>query len=587
MGGEGKRKMLEHISLGVTAMAMIPAYKVFCNGIKKGNSKIRLLNSNDNSLFKLYGFWETVAVWALINFVISAVFFSWGYFSFVCFVSFLSISIANLLFRKARACEAERVRLEKLKRGDDVIKKTIVSDLKENVIKKLEETNQKGPLVVFPQCETQVEFDAIALAKQRNPWQQKGWHVSDEDRAIVVGVPGSGKTAFLVAQIVDWMSSGRSFVVTDIKPEIWSILKQNGIFEKYGYSDWVINPTCEAAHKFNLFSEIEDDADLNEVLAVIIPLGEGDNAAFADTARRLLKAVLLHLGDQASLPAARDFIVSTRKISDLLEILRESDKANVKRIAAEITNTAGNDRLMASIMTAMSKAFEFMDDARIEASISCSDFSIKEILKETKQAVFLQFEQKYKNSLQTLFGGTVAYILRVLQATAVERSQPVFVGLDEIINAAPIPRFAESLNTMRSAKMPLVMYLQSIEGLNRLYGDKASEIFLGSADLKVIFRLNDNATSEYIAKQFGDTEVTAKSESNTKSYDDIKRFTGESYSSGLSSGKAMICDPSEILALQQGIALIIYRGVGASFSAPSYFKDFPMPNRSSNNPRPS
>ena len=34
---------------------------------------------------------------------------------------------------------------------------------------------------------------------------------------------------------------------------------------------------------------------------------------------------------------------------------------------------------------------------------------------------------------------------------------------------------------MRSARMPLAMYHQSIEGLNRLYGPQSSEIFLGSS----------------------------------------------------------------------------------------------------------
>jgi hypothetical protein len=41
----------------------------------------------------------------------------------------------------------------------------------------------------------------------------------------------------------------------------------------------------------------------------------------------------------------------------------------------------------------------------------------------------------------------------------------VFVALDEIINCAPIPKFIDTLNTMRSAKMPTFLYLQALEGL--------------------------------------------------------------------------------------------------------------------------
>lgn len=50
--------------------------------------------------------------------------------------------------------------------------------------------------------------------------------VSIEDRAVVVGPPGTGKTAFLVSQLLDWANSGRSFVCMDIKPEIYGIAKK-------------------------------------------------------------------------------------------------------------------------------------------------------------------------------------------------------------------------------------------------------------------------------------------------------------------------------------------------------------------------
>lgn len=97
----------------------------------------------------------------------------------------------------------------------------------------------------------------------------------------------------------------------------------------------------------------------------------------------------------------------------------------VKRIAQDMRNSAGNDRLMSSILTAMTRAFEFMDDERIEAAISSSDFSMRDVLMRPRSAVFLQYEQNYKSSLSTLFGGTVAYTLRLLQATAKQREHAV------------------------------------------------------------------------------------------------------------------------------------------------------------------
>ncbi|MCL4770477.1 MAG: type IV secretion system DNA-binding domain-containing protein [Burkholderiaceae bacterium] len=499
-----------------------------------------------------------------------------------------SLALIFMNYGDALRMEQQRAQGMKGRYGNDVQKMHTVDNTRSEVLDKLEASNKRGPLVLLNQTETEVSKQAEQKRRAADPWNLKKWTCADEDRAVVVGVPGAGKTTFLVAQIVDWMQSGRSFVATDIKPEIWSILKENGLFEQFGYDEYIINPTCANAHRFNLFSEIEDDADLNEVLAVIIPPGEGDGAVFADNARRLLKAVLAHLGERASLPAARDYIMEAGKVSELLEMLAASEKKSVQRIAFELKNTASNERLLASIMTAMGRAFEFMDDDRINAAISASDFSMRDVLMKPRQAVFLQFEQKYKASLATLFGGTVAYVLRLLQANASAREQAVFVALDEIINAAPIPKFAESLNTMRSARMPLAMYLQSIEGLNRLYGPQASEIFLGSADLKVIFRLNDNATAEYVSAQLGDTEQ--RTFSATTGQSSGQNMTGatasESASRGYSSSTARIFDAAEVLGLEPQKAITIYRGSGARFTMPSYWQDYSMPARAAVDARP-
>ena len=338
---------------------------------------------------------------------------------------------------------------------------------------------------------------------------RKALRVTNEDRGIVAGVPGAGKTAYLVLQLIDWMESGQSFVATDIKPEIWAILKYNNIFEKFGYKDWVFNPTDINADHYNLFSEVHDSAEFNEVLNIIIPDSDSSDAkVFNDNARRLLKAVLIELGPQASLPNAQRFINSMDDNAELLKTLRQSDNETVSNIAKEITRIAKGDNLFASIMTAVSKAFDFLDDDRIRKSISdnAEGFYLKDVLMQPKQAVFLQFDQQYKSSTATLFGATVAHIMCILQAN--QDRGAVFLALDEIINCAPIPKFTELLNTIRSANMPTFLYLQSLEGLNRLYGANADRLFLGSSNYKVVFRIEDDFTAKEFSKLIGKTETT-------------------------------------------------------------------------------
>ena len=413
--------------------------------------------------------------------------------------------------------------------------------------------------------------------------------VTNEDRGIVLGAPGSGKTTFLISQIVEWMKSGRSFVATDVKPEIWAILKANNVFKIFGYKDWVFNPTDVESDHYNIFSEVKDSAELNEILSIIIKDDTAESVVFNDLARRILKAVLIELGDKASLVNAQSYINGMDSNDELLKALRQSEKSSVSNIAKEISRTAQNDRLLASVMTAVSKAFEFLDDDRIRATTSdnAQGFYLKEVLMQPKQAVFLQFDQQYKSSTATLFGAMVAHTMRILQANQNRKS--VFIALDEIINCAPIPKFTDLLNTIRSANMPTFLYLQSLEGLNRLYGANADKIFMGSSGLKVVFRIDDIATADECSRLVGQTETTYISETTGTS-----QTSGTSSSSQASSSSSnrsqnigttksikleSIIEPAEFIKLPMFTAVVMYNGSYGTLEMPKYHECYNMPKR--------
>lgn len=448
----------------------------------------------------------------------------------------------------------------------------------------------KTPLIAFT--------DQILPKKQMKEMKQEylDWsfhreslRVTNEDRGIVLGAPGSGKTTFLISQIVEWMKSGRSFVATDVKPEIWAILKANNVFKIFGYKDWVFNPTDVQSDHYNIFSEVKDSAELNEILNIIIKDDTAESVVFNDLARRILKAVLIELGDKASLVSAQNYINSMDSNDELLKALRQSEKSSVSNIAKEISRTAQNDRLLASVMTAVSKAFEFLDDDRIWATTSdnAPGFYLKEVLMQPKQAVFLQFDQQYKSSTATLFGAMVAHTMRILQAN--QNRRPVFIALDEIINCAPIPKFTDLLNTIRSANMPTFLYLQSLEGLNRLYGPNSEKIFMGSSNLKIVFRIGDIESAEECSRLVGQTETTYISEtagtSQTSGTSSSSRASSSSSNRSQNVGTTKsiklesIIEPAEFIKLPIGTAVVMYNGSYGTLEMPKYYECYNMPKR--------
>lgn len=515
------------------------------------------------------------AKWALIPILIIVVGFA--YFLRVTFIlqdsHFLILSIfATILFFLAVYFGTQFMAHENIEYERKTIEKKQSAEGLGTLLNEVELTEDVGtPLISY------------ILDDQFKEPVRKALRVTNEDRGIVAGVPGAGKTAYLVLQLIDWMESGQSFVATDIKPEIWAILKYNNIFEQFGYKDWVFNPTDINADHYNLFSEVHDSAEFNEVLNIIVPdTDSADAKVFNDNARRLLKAVLIELGPKASLPNAQRFINSMDDNAELLKTLRQSDNETVSSIAKDITRTAKSDNLLASIMTAASKAFDFLDDERIRKSISdnAEGFYLKDVLMQPKQAVFLQFDQQYQSSTATLFGATVAHVMRILQAN--QERGAVFLALDEIINCAPIPKFTDLLNTIRSANMPTFLYLQSFEGLNRLYGANADRLFLGSSNYKVLFRIDDIDTAKEFSQLIGKTEATYFSYDKKKgqgvSNHDIQTHntsSGDSRSFGLLD----IIEPDELIKLPEHTAVVMYKGTFGTLDMPKYWELFDMPIR--------
>lgn len=448
----------------------------------------------------------------------------------------------------------------------------------------------KTPLIAFTD-QTLPKKKIKEMEQKYLDWSfhRESLRVTNEDRGIVLGAPGSGKTTFLIAQIVEWMKSGRSFVATDVKPEIWAILKANNVFKIFGYTDWVFNPTDVDSDHYNIFSEVKDSAELNEILSIIIKDDTADSVVFNDLARRILKAVLIELGDKASLINAQNYINSMDSNDELLKALRQSEKSSVANIAKEISRTAQNDRLLASVMTAVSKAFEFLDDDRIRVTTSdnAQGFYLKEVLMQPKQAVFLQFDQQYKSSTATLFGAMVAHTMRILQAN--QNRDAVFIALDEIINCAPIPKFTDLLNTIRSANMPTFLYLQSLEGLNRLYGANSDKMFMGSSNLKIIFRIGDIESAEECSRLVGQTETTYISEtagtSQTSGTSSSSRASSSSSNRSQNVGTTKsiklesIIEPAEFIKLPICTAVVMYNGSYGTLEMPKYYECYNMPKR--------
>lgn len=422
--------------------------------------------------------------------------------------------------------------------------------------------NVGEPLVYYEKI---LSKKALAKDPYRQGRKARVYSVSCENRAIVVGVSGAGKTNYILSQIIDYMQSGKSYVVTDIKPEIWGVLHTNGLFDYFGYETIIINPTDPYAFPYNMLNDLSKDSDLDEILAILIPAPNFEATAFASYGRLLFKAIILHLFDihkegdpPVSLADAYNFFNSYPRVSKMLDKLRDSDNVKIKNLISQASKMTDNERFVSSAISALGDALAFLNDQTILDNQK-GDLSLKKELLRSHVAVFLQFEQGQKAITENIYSATVQNVINLLMANHHERDD-VFLLFDELLNGGKIENLASKFNLIRSYRMPTFIYIQSLAGLINRYGRGGANEIISACDLKICYRTNDHDTAEYFSREAGEIEVTT-----------INHTSDGKTNSALSRERLLTVD--DMNNLEAGKALVSYKGKTAVVSMPIHHKD--------------
>lgn len=413
------------------------------------------------------------------------------------------------------------------------------------------------------------------------------YRIRSEERGLIVGVSGTGKTNFILAQIFDWMQSGKSLVVVDVKPEIWAILETNDIFNVSGYEPIIINPTDPYSQKYNFLDDV-DFNDLDEMLSVIIADNRQEAAAFNEFARRLLKVIIFYLKEKkgvVSLTVCYEFINSYSRTRTMFDDLKASDNEDIKATINLVLQAADNERFLSSGMNALTSALSMFNDKTIREMTRTSDFSLNEVLKQSHKIVFLQFEQLSQDKTASLFAMTVQHLIRLMMKNHHDRDD-VFIILDELTNSSTIPCLPTQFNLMRAYKMPAFIYVQTISSLYTMFGRERAQHLMNSCSLKIFYRTNDFET----AKEFSDVAGEVEAQELHHSYNSEVRKDGSSFMKKTVTPAGLknvpLIPPTEIMQLKEGNVVCICKGHAAVVEIPQMWKHTPITERADyNSPR--
>lgn len=323
-----------------------------------------------------------------------------------------------------------------------------------------------------------------------------------------------------------------------------------------------------SADRYNPIDDLEGPEAIGEIAAALAPATTAEDAIFNESARDFLDALISHLraiNKRVSLVDVRQMFADADRYQDLLPELRASPDADAREIAAGLMTTAANERLLGSIFATMRANLRFLRYPNIRASLEASDFSLRDFSSERPTALFLQFEEHHRETNARLLAAMVAHLMRYLISH--DQRPPVLLLLDEIGTVPPIPGLVEKLNTIRSRNLPTWTYWQNIEQMQR-YGAKVDEgpnLILGACDFQMVFRLNDNASAEWMSRRIGVVDVITRA----TSFGGGQQATSSVTTSVVTEPKIF---PHELQKLKTHHVVCAYRGNTWRGTAKHYFQ---------------
>jgi type IV secretion system protein VirD4 len=298
-------------------------------------------------------------------------------------------------------------------------------------------------------------------------------------------------------------------------------------FNEHGIGTSRFNPL--AALSINSPNVTADVASLAEALI----FDEGKEPFFTDSARDLVRTIILHLlatkGPAATLPEMRRLLTLPRgegaadEFGILIFEMMESTIPAVKQAAARFQHI---DRTTQSIISVAIAQTSFLDDPGIINVLNDNDFHIRDF-KTSLSTLYLILPDRYMRAYSRFLRLIVMAALNQLSAS--RGGHRVLFILDEFPLLGRLSAIEEAFRLGRGHNIQLWPFVQSINDLEDIY-EKRWESFIANAGLIQWFTPNDHGTTaDYLSKRIGKTTITAHSYSDSHA---INNSAAEGGSSG-------------------------------------------------------
>lgn len=318
--------------------------------------------------------------------------------------------------------------------------------------------------------------------------------VQDETQHFkLIGTPGNGKSTAIGELLGAALARGDRAVITD---------PDGGYLERFydaARGDVILNPFHVQSLKWDLFAEIDAEADIEPLSRSLIPEGKDEERAWNNYARTFFSELIRYCRGQAT-PSdhALLHLVTATSQADLREILAGGPAGHILK--------AGNERMFASVRSVAASALRVLALTSAQAGVP---FSVRRWVREGTGVLFLPYGPGEIAALRTSISAWTR--LAIFEAMdGPEDDRRLWFIVDELDALGAIDGLKDTLARLRKFGGRCVLGLQSIAQVSSTYGHGAAQTIAENTGNTLILRCSaseQGGTARYASRLIGEHHI--------------------------------------------------------------------------------
>ena len=326
---------------------------------------------------------------------------------------------------------------------------------------------------------------------------------------LIVGGTGAGKTTVLWPVLEEVRARGDKMLIFDSKgdfTESWP-----GVGER---DFMLLSPTDARSARWQIGADIRTRLEAQTLAETLIPTTEKD-PMWSNGARALLVGLISDLQTRAPgkwgfAELAQVVAAALTDFQTLKDILAREDPAALHIIGGADAKTPSKTAhsFIVNLGAFMSSVISLgvgADDLRDNQTWSVRRW----LAGKTPPVAILGFRKSVKGVNQSFISSLIEQVVLQIgdMPDAAPHKRRIWLVLDECPQAGKIPTITDSLTTLRSKGVRVILGMQSLAQVRESYSKDTATTWAGSCGIQVIGKLGSEEDQAWASKVLGDHEV--------------------------------------------------------------------------------